>query len=441
MRPEIRNVSCLAPPAVYRRERCLLMQFLRIWVEKTGENIMRKTRNMIAFDLGASNGRAILGQFDGERLAMTELHRFENNYVEMNGIFYWDIPYLYSQLKQGLLAFRKGGYGELDSFGIDTWGVDYGLLDRNGHLAGVPRSYRLGVQADIDAVTERISADVLYGRSGIDTGLTFNTLYQLYRRKREGDAALEMADKLLLTPDLLGYFLTGEAGTEYTIATTTQLYNPTTRDWDWETIRELDLPGHIFTPIQPSGTIRGRLRPAVCQELGVNPAVFVAVGSHDTASSVAAIPGRGSFAFCSSGTFSLVGVETDRPYLGVQAAGEGFSNEGTVQGGFRPLKNIVGLWIVQECRREWQRAGLRLTWDEIVSERPRPCVPSLTPAVRSSTPAAAWLRRSGTSAAAPVRPCRRRWARRPGAPMSPWPSSTARRWRDWRRSRAAGSTP
>lgn len=344
------------------------MQFLRIWVEKTGENIMRKTRNMIAFDLGASNGRAILGQFDGERLAMTELHRFENNYVEMNGIFYWDIPYLYSQLKQGLLAFRKGGCGELDSFGIDTWGVDYGLLDRNGHLAGVPRSYRLGVQADIDAVTERISADVLYGRSGIDTGLTFNTLYQLYRRKREGDAALEMADKLLLTPDLLGYFLTGEAGTEYTIATTTQLYNPTTRDWDWETIRELDLPGHIFTPIQPSGTIRGRLRPAVCQELGVNPAVFVAVGSHDTASSVAAIPGRGSFAFCSSGTFSLVGVEMDRPYLGVQAAGEGFSNEGTVQGGFRPLKNIVGLWIVQECRREWQRAGLRLTWDEIVSE-------------------------------------------------------------------------
>ncbi len=195
MRPEIRNVSCLASPAAYRRERCLLMQFLRIWVEKTGENIMRKTRNMIAFDLGASNGRAILGQFDGERLAMTELHRFENNYVEMNGIFYWDIPYLYSQLKQGLLAFRKGGYGELDSFGIDTWGVDYGLLDRNGHLAGVPRSYRLGVQADIDAVTERISADVLYGRSGIDTGLTFNTLYQLYRRKREGDAALEMADK------------------------------------------------------------------------------------------------------------------------------------------------------------------------------------------------------------------------------------------------------
>ena len=200
---------------------------------------MGKTRNMIAFDLGASNGRAILGQYDGKKLAMTELHRFENNYIEMNGVFYWDTPYLYNQLKQGLLAFRKGGYGDLDSFGIDTWGVDYGLLDKNGHLAGVPRSYRLGVQADIDAVMEKIPAETLYSRSGIDTGLTFNTLYQLYRRKREGDAALEIADKLLLTPDLLGYFLTGEMGTEYTIATTTQLYNPTTRDWDWETIRAL----------------------------------------------------------------------------------------------------------------------------------------------------------------------------------------------------------
>ena len=200
---------------------------------------MNKIKNYIAFDLGASNGRAILGQFDGEKITMKELHRFENNYIEMNGVFYWDTPYLFNQLKQGLLAFKQGGYGELDAFGIDTWGVDYGLLDANGHLAGVPRSYRLGVQADNDAVKEKIPADVLYSRSGIDTGLTFNTLYQLYRRVRENDSALKVADCMLLTPDLLGYFLTGEKGTEYTIATTTQLYNPTTKDWDWETIREL----------------------------------------------------------------------------------------------------------------------------------------------------------------------------------------------------------
>lgn len=325
-------------------------------------------RNMIAFDLGASNGRAILGRFDGERLEMRELHRFEHNYVEMNGIFYWDTPYLFNQMKEGLLAFRRGGFGELDSCGVDTWGVDFGLLDRNGHLAGMPRSYRLGVQGDICAVTEKIPAETLYGRSGIDPGLTFNTLYQLYRRKQEGDAALAAADKLLLTPDLLGYFLTGAAGTEYTIATTTQLYNPTARDWDWQTIDELELPRHIFTEIQPSGTIRGRLRPEICRELGINPAAFVAVGSHDTASSVAAIPGRGSFAFCSSGTFSLVGVETDVPRLDPETARAGFSNEGTVQGGFRPLKNIIGLWLIQECRRDWHKAGQDWSWDEIVRE-------------------------------------------------------------------------
>ena len=328
----------------------------------------KHVRNMMAFDLGASNGRAILGQFDGKRLAMRELHRFENNYIEMNGVFYWDTPYLYNQLKQGLLAFRQGGFGDLDSFGIDTWGVDYGLLDRNGHLAGVPRSYRLGVQADIDAVTSRIPRETLYQRSGIDTVLTFNTLYQLYRRKREGDAALEMADTLLLTPDLLGYFLTGAVGTEYTIATTTQLYNPTARDWDWETIDQLGLPRRIFTRIEPSGTIRGRLRPELCRELGLNPAAFVAVGSHDTASSVAAIPGRGSFAFCSSGTFSLVGMEVEKPVLDAQAMADGFSNEGTIQGGFRPLRNIIGLWLIQECRRDWMKAGQNLSWDDIVRE-------------------------------------------------------------------------
>lgn len=327
---------------------------------------MAKTRNLMAFDLGASNGRAILGQFDGEKISMQELHRFENSYLELNGVFYWDTPHLYSQLIQGLWAFRHGNFGQLDSFGIDTWGVDYGLLDKNGHLAGIPRSYRLGMQADIDAVTQQIPASTLYGRSGIDTSLTFNTLYQLYRRKREGDAALSVADKLLLTPDLLGYFLTGALGTEYTIATTTQLYNPTTQDWDWETIRELGLPSHIFTKIEKSGTIRGHLRPALCQELGVNPAAFVAVGSHDTASSVAAIPGQGSFAFCSSGTWSLFGVETDSPDLSPQAAAAGFSNEGTVQGGFRPLRNIIGLWLIQQCRRDWLKGGQTLSWDDIV---------------------------------------------------------------------------
>ena len=329
---------------------------------------MAKMRNLLAFDLGASNGRTILGQFDGEKITMQELHRFENNYIEMNGVYYWDTPYLYNQLKIGLQKFKQGGFGDLDAFGIDTWGVDYGLLDKNGHLAGVPRSYRLCTQEDVDAVKAMIPGDTLYARTGIDTTLNFNTLYQLYRRKREDDEALKIADTLLLTPDLLGYFLTGAKGTEYTIATTTQLYNPTTKDWDWETIRQLGLPEHIFTPIEPTGTIRGHLRPELCQELGLNPAAFVAVGSHDTASAVAAIPGSGSFAFCSSGTWSLFGAEMDKPDLSPETAAAGFSNEGTIQGGFRPLRTIIGMWIIQECRRDWIRSGKNFSWDDVVVE-------------------------------------------------------------------------
>jgi len=326
------------------------------------------TRNLLAFDLGASNGRAILGQFDGERITMKELHRFENNYIEMNGVFYWDTPYLYNQLKQGLLAFKQGGYGQLDAFGIDTWGVDYGLLDRNGHLAGVPRSYRLAVQEDVEAAKQKVSSETLYARTGINTDQGYNTIYQLYRRLREEDSALENADTMLMTPDLLGYFLTGEKGTEYTIATTSGLYNPTTKDWDWETIGELGLPKKIFTKIDKTGTIRGHLRKELCEEIGLNAAPFVAVGSHDTASAVAAIPGKGSFAFCSSGTWSLFGVETDKPDLSPAAAAAGFSNEGTIQGGFRPLYNIVGMWIVQECRRDWIKQGKQLSWDDVVVE-------------------------------------------------------------------------
>ncbi len=326
---------------------------------------MEGIRNFLAFDLGASNGRAILGRFDGKKVEMTELHRFENNYIEMNGVFYWDIANLFAQIKQGFLAFAKGKYGDLDAFGIDTWGVDYGLLDKNGHLLGLPRSYRWSVQEDVDSVKKIIPGNVLYNRTGIDTRLTFNTIYQLYRRKREGDVALENAYTMLLLPDLLGYFLTGAIGTEYTNATTTQLYNPNTKDWDWETIDTLGIPRRIFTKIDKSGTIRGYLRKELCEEFGLNAAPLVCVGTHDTGSAVAAIPGHGNFAFCSSGTWSLFGVEKDTADTSDEAYELEFSNEGSVQGGFRPLRNIVGLWIVQECRRDWIKAGKNLSWNDV----------------------------------------------------------------------------
>ena len=326
-----------------------------------------KVLNLLAFDLGASNGRAILGRFDGDKIEMKELHRFENNYIEMNGVYYWDLPYLYNQLKLGLLAFKNGGYGDLDCFGIDTWGVDYGLLDKNGHLLGNPRSYRQAVDADMQRVWEIAPFEKLFAHTGI-ASLNFNTVYQLYRRKVEGDVALENAETMLLMPDLLGYFLTGATKSEYTEVTTSMLYNPTTRDWDWEIIRELGLPEKMFTEIDMPGNVRGYLRPELCEELGLNAAAYASVGTHDTASAVAAIPGSGSFAFCSSGTWSLFGVEVDKPILTEQVRDASFSNEGTIQGGFRPLKNIMGLWLIQECRRGWIKEGKNYSWPEIVQE-------------------------------------------------------------------------
>lgn len=324
-------------------------------------------KNLLAFDLGASNGRAILGQLEDGKLTMRELHRFENNYIEMNGVFYWDLPYLYNQLKQGFLAFKHANVGDLDCFGIDTWGVDYGLLDKNGHLLNNPRAYRYAVDEDMTETNKIIDFPTLFSRTGI-ANQNFNTVYQLYRRKRQGDVALEQAQTLLMMSDLLGYFLTGEAKSEYTNVTTSMLYNPTTRDWDWETIRTLEIPEHIFTEIDRAGQIRGKLRPELAQELGINQANYAAVGTHDTASAVAAIPGSGSFAFCSSGTWSLFGVETDAPILTQDVREANFANEGTIQGGFRPLKNIMGLWLIQECRRDWIKAGNKYSWDEIVKE-------------------------------------------------------------------------
>lgn len=323
-----------------------------------------KKLNLLAFDLGASNGRAILGQFDGNNLIMKELHRFENNYIEKDGNFYWDFPYLLKQLKNGFLAFKNGGYGDLDCFGIDTWGVDYGLIDKNGNLTDNPRSYRMAVDADMNKVWEVVPYAKLFNRTGAATR-NYNTIYQLYKRKLEGAVAFQNAETLLFLPDLFGYFLTGEKKSEFTNATTSMLLNPITKDWDWETISELGLPKRLFAPIDYASSIRGHLKKELCEELGINQAAFAAVGTHDTASAVAAIPGEGSFAFCSSGTWSLLGVEVEKPILTPEMRDFGYSNEGTIQRTFRPLKNIMGLWLIQECRREWIKKGYNYSWDDI----------------------------------------------------------------------------
>lgn len=323
--------------------------------------------NLLAFDLGASNGRAILGQLDNGVITLRELHRFENNCQERSGRMCWDIEHLYKELLEGFRAYAKLDIGSLDCFGIDTWAVDYGLLDANGRLLGWPRAYRGAEDRDAEAVWERIDYPTLFARTGI-ANLNFNTVYQLYRRKTENDPELAEATTMLMIPDLIGYMLTGVARTEYTNATTTMLYSAELQDWDRQIIRTLELPEKIFTEVDRAGTLRGELKQEIAVSVGLNQVPFAAVGTHDTASAVAAIPGEGDFAFCSCGTWSLVGIETDHALLNAEAREANFSNEGTVQGGFRPLKNIMGLWIIQECRREWLHGGMDLSWNDIVRE-------------------------------------------------------------------------
>ena len=322
-----------------------------------------KQKRLLAFDLGASNGRAVLGAFDGKRIVLTEVHRFDNPMVEQNGVYYWDALGLYRQLKESFLKLKHEGT-EADCFGIDTWGVDFGLLDHNGALLGNPRCYRNGTEEGMSAVHAIVPQRELFSRTGI-AAMPFNTVYQLYARVREGDPALNSAETLLFSPDLFGYFLTGEKRTEYTIATTSMLYDGRNRRWDESTMRALGIPASVFTEVDFAGSLRGSIRGAVAEELGINRAAFAAVGSHDTASAVAAIPGEGNFAFCSSGTWSLFGVEAEQPVLSDAVFSANFSNEGTVQGAFGLLKNIMGLWLVQECRRDWQKQGNFLSYDEI----------------------------------------------------------------------------
>ena len=321
--------------------------------------------HFMAFDLGASNGRGIVGSFDGERVTLHEAHRFENNFYDDGDVARWDTGSLLENLKASFVKAKAQGLSA-DCFGVDTWGVDYGLFDASGKLIANPRAYRSSVDADMPPVWEIVEKRALFDRTGI-ADMNFNTLYQLCRRIRENDGELKLADTLLLMPDLMGYLLTGERGSEYTNVTTTNLYNVKTHDWDFAVIQKLGIPAEIFTKIDRAGTLRGKLTKQIAGELCVPQASFAAVGTHDTASAVAAIPGSGSFAFCSSGTWSLFGVETDEPVLTDDVYNAGFSNEGTVQGGYRPLRNIMGLWLIQECRREWQRAGQQLSWNDIVA--------------------------------------------------------------------------
>ncbi len=322
----------------------------------------------LAFDLGASSGRAMLGRLDGGRLEIEEAHRFSNGGTDVNGNLHWNILGLFEELKTGL---RKALAKEpsIAAVAVDTWGVDFALIDANGSFAGFPYHYR-------DSRTDNAYATVLpvlpraeiYEKTGIQL-MPINTLFQLAVMQQNNAPALQIADKLLMMPNALTYLLCGDISAEYSIATTSQLFDPFGKDWSWELIDRLKLPRHIFPPIKQSCTVVGKLRDSLCAELNCSPIPVVLVGSHDTASAVAAVPvtHNRSWAYISSGTWSLLGVELDAPRTDEGAKLTEFTNEGGVGGKIRFLKNIMGLWLVQESRATWTRRGENYTYDELDS--------------------------------------------------------------------------
>ena len=328
-------------------------------------SVMKKL-NLLGFDFGASSGRAMLGVFDGEKIEIEEIHRFPNDPVMMCGRFVWDIPRLVYEMKQALLKLSRKGV-HVDAIGIDTWGVAYGMLDKNGRLLGLPVHYRDDRTIGMREKVRKIIPDAeLFARTGLAYN-QFNTLYQLYAMKVEGDPVLDMAHDMLFMPDLLAYFLTGRKGTEYTMASTSEMINPYTRDWDKALLERLGIPTNFLGEVKLPGTVRGTLLKDIARECGVDEIPVIAVGGHDTASAVAAVPAQEKeFAYISSGTWSLLGTELEKPLCTESVMNANYTNEGGVDGSIRLLKNIMGLWIIQECKREWDRRSDAVGFAELV---------------------------------------------------------------------------
>ena len=328
---------------------------------------MRSAADYLAFDLGASGGRAMLVQFDGRRFRATEVHRFENTPLQVGDGLYWDAPRLFEEIKTGL---RHCGQQEhrLNAIGIDTWGVDFALLSSSGELLANPRHYRdpRNVRA-MDEALRRVSRERIYESTGIQF-MPLNTLYQLFAAAHAPDRLLAAADHLLFMPDLFNSWLTGGAQTERTIASTSQAMDARSGQWDRELLEALDIPPDIMPPIRETGSLGGALLKEVADEAGQADVPVVLTASHDTAAAVAAVPAEGrNWAFISSGTWSLVGVELDAPLINEQCLAANFTNEAGVAGTTRFLKNVTGLWLLQDCRRYWEDAGRNFTFAELAA--------------------------------------------------------------------------
>src|ERR1035438_9991019 len=315
----------------------------------------------LAIDLGAESGRALLGSLSGGKLSVEELHRFPNTPVRVPGALYWDTLRLWHEIQHGIDIAARERQLTLDGIGIDTWGVDFGLLGPDGLLIDTPRHYRdARTNGVMDKLFEVVPRDQVFGYTGIQF-MQLNTLYQLYAMRLAGSPALAAAARLLNIPDLFNYWLTSVARSETTIASTTQFFNPQSMTWAEELLDRLDLPTGILSQIVPPGTLLGKM---------IEPphAPVYATAGHDTAAAVAAVPAGGGnepgdhWCYISSGTWSLMGLELDRPLIDAHTLAANYTNEVGVSGKIRFLKNIAGLWLLQECRKDWALEGREYTY-------------------------------------------------------------------------------
>lgn len=326
---------------------------------------MPATKKLLAFDLGAESGRGILGLFDGSRLHLDVVHRFPNGAVRTLDTLHWDVLRLWTEMLTGLhlCVAEKGG---VDAVGVDTWGVDFALLGRGGTLLGNPRHYRdPHTEGIMEAAFARVPATEVFRQTGIQF-MRFNSLFQLLALQRDQSPLLDVAETFLTIPDYFHYLFTGIKVNEFSNATTTQMYDPTAKGWAYPLLEAFGLPTKVLGTIVPPGTNLGPLRTTVAQETGATSVPVVLPASHDTGSAVAAVPAQGgSWAYISSGTWSLMGAELPAPLISEKVRQYNFTNEGGVGGTIRFLKNVMGLWLVQECRRAWERAGLTYTYDAL----------------------------------------------------------------------------
>ncbi len=317
----------------------------------------------LAFDFGASSGRAIIGSLENGKITLEEIHRFDNEPVQLNDGFYWDLPRLWHEVKQGLLKAEKYGY---ESIGVDTWGVDYALIDKNGKILALPYNYRdERTMEPFQKVNNSYDEKKLYALSGIEN-MSLNTLYQLLAEKEFNRDIYNLAEKIVLMPDLFGYLLTGKIYAERSMASTTHLLEPYTKEWNVKLIADMGLDIEKFPALVDSGEIVGKMSDRLCNELGISPKNVVAVAGHDTQSAIVAVPTKSKdFVYISCGTWSLFGTELSEPCISEISAGMNITNETGYARTTCFLKNIIGLWMIQETRRQFKREGKEYSYADM----------------------------------------------------------------------------